>query len=216
MPKNHNKNMSIFIILPPEKSGLNDAFAALCLNSLCTTAIEVDSFYPQLSIIADEFENLCPSAPIAIIERVLKIGRTRGVRLFAFIQDQESLKARYGQISSMFFTNTSILLAMDIRSVDEAEEYSKRSGQRSVVRDSANVPEGNDGYSISLKEEGIPLLRPDEFNRMKKFTCALWKEANPPLILDMIHYKSVDPYVHQIDNVPNAPPEGSFPIKFKF
>lgn len=213
--KNPNKNMSIFIILPPEKSGIIDEAAAIILNTLCTTAIEADSYNPQVTIIADEFENLS-SSPIPIIEKVLKIGRTRGVRLLAFCQDGESLKARYGHLSSMFWTQSAITLAMDIRSVDEAEEYSKRSGQRSVVRDSANVPEGNDGYSISLKEEGIPLLRPDEFNRMEKFTCALWKEANPPLILELIHYKSVDPFVHQIDDVPNAPPEGSFPIKFKF
>ncbi|MBL4761027.1 MAG: type IV secretory system conjugative DNA transfer family protein [Mariprofundaceae bacterium] len=213
--KNPNKNMSVFIILPPEKSGSIDEAAGIILNSLCTTVIEADSFYPQCTIIADEFENLSNS-PIPVIEKVLKIGRTRGIRLMAFCQDGQSLRARYGALSSMFWTQAAITLAMDIKSVDEAEEYSKRSGQRSIMTDSANVSEYNDGYSVSIKEEGIPLLRQDEFNRMPKFTAALWKDANPPLMLDMIHYKMVDPFVLQIDDVPNAPPEGSFPIKFKF
>jgi len=213
--KNPNKPMTVFIILPPEKSGLNDAFAGLCLNSLCTTAIEADRFTPQVTIIADEFENLS-SAPLPTIEKVLKIGRTRGVRLLAMCQDGESLKARYGQMSSMFWTQSSLKIAMDIRSVNEAEDYSKRSGQRSVITDSASVQNNTDEHGVSIKEESIPLLRQDEFIRLPKFTAAVWKDNNPPLILDLVHYKMVDPWMHQIDDVPNAPPEPNLPIKFKF
>lgn len=213
--KNPNKNMSVFIILPPEKTGIIDEASGIILNTLCTAAIEANSYLPQITIIADEFENQS-SGIIPIIERVLKIGRTRGIRIMAFCQDAQSLRARYGQLASMFWTQSAITLAMDVRSVEEAAEYSKRSGQRSIVTDSANVSEDNDGYSVAIKEEGIPLLRQDEFNRMPKFTAALWKEANPVLMLNLIHYRSVDPWVHQIDDVPNAPPEGSFPIKFKF
>ncbi|MEO1748408.1 MAG: type IV secretory system conjugative DNA transfer family protein, partial [Pseudomonadota bacterium] len=180
--KNSDKNITINIILPVEKSGINDQFAGLVLNSLCTLAIEADRFHPQVTIIADEFENLS-SAPIPIIERVLKIGRTRGVRLFAFIQDQESLAARYGQLASMFKTQAAIFMAMDIRSVDEAEEYSKRSGQRAIVTDSANMAEDNSDYGVSVKEEGVPLMRLDAFTRMPKFTAVLFKEQYAPLML---------------------------------
>jgi len=211
--KNKHINVTIFIILPPEKSGLNDVYASLCLSSLCSTAIESDSFEPQTTIIADEFENL---GYMPIMEKVLKIGRTRGLRLFAFIQDKESLKARYGQLSSMFFTNTAILMAMDIRSVDEAKEYSERSGKKATVTDGANIPEDGEDYSVSIKEEGTDLVRLDLFTRLPKFTAVLFKENNPPAILNLIHYKMIDPWRAYIDDVPGAPPEGEFPVKFKF
>jgi len=213
--KNPEKNMTVFIILPPEKSGLIDQAAGIILNTLCTVTIEENRFEPQCTIIADEFENLS-NQPLPIIEKVLKIGRTRGVRLLAMCQDAESLKARYGQMSSMFWTQSSLTIAMDIRSVDEAENYSKRSGQRSIVSDSTNIPDDLDDQSLTVKEEEIPLLRQDEFNRLPKFTAAIWKDNNPPLILNLVHYKQVDPWVHQIDDVPGAPPEPNFPIKFKF
>lgn len=213
--KNPNKYMTIFVILPPEKSGLIDQAAGIILNTLCTVAIEADRFEPQVTIIADEFENLS-SSPLPIVEKVLKIGRTRGVRLMAFCQDAESLKARYGQMSSMFWTQASLHIAMDIRSVTEAEDYSKRSGQRSIMSDSTSVPEDYDENSLTIKEEAIPLMRQDEYNRLPKFTAAVWKDNNPPLILDLVHYKMADPWVRQIDDVPGAPPEPDFPVKFKF
>lgn len=213
--KNPNKNLTVFIILPPEKSGTIDQAAGIILNTLCTVAIEADSFQPQVTIIADEFENMS-AQPIPVIEKILKIGRTRGVRLMAFVQDGQSLKARYGELSSMFWTQSSLRIAMDIRSVDEAEEYSKLSGQRAVVTDSANVSETADEYGVGIKEEAIPLLRPDEFTRMPKFTAVIWKDNNPPLISNLVHYKMVSPWHTQIDDVPGAPPETDFPVKFKF
>ncbi|EFO34081.1 hypothetical protein TRICHSKD4_0570 [Roseibium sp. TrichSKD4] len=212
--KNPNKNVTFHIILPPEKSGINDTFAGLALNSICTTAIEADSFHPQVTIIADEFENLS-TAPIPVIERVLKIGRTRGVRLFAFIQDQESLKARYGQLSSMFWTQAAVFMAMDIRNVEEAEEYSKRAGQRAIVTDSATIPKQGGEFDVSVNEEGIPLIRLDELTRMPKFTAILFKEQNPPLMLDLVHYKQIDPWIYRIDDVPGSPAEGHFPIEYR-
>lgn len=214
--KNPEKNMTVFIIFPPEKSGLIDQAAGVILNTLCTVAIEADRFEPQITIIADEFENISGGQPLPIIEKVLKIGRTRGVRLVAFCQDSESLKARYGHMSSMFWTQSSLTIAMDIRSVSEAEDYSKRSGQRSIISDSTSVPEDYNENNLTIKEEAIPLVRQDEFNRLPKFTAAVWKDNNPPLILDLVHYKQVDPWISQIDDVPGAPPEPNFPIKFRF
>ncbi len=213
--KNPNKNMSIFIILPPEKSGIVDQAAGVILNTLCTIAIEANSYDPPVTIIADEFEAIS-SGPLPVTEKILKIGRTRGLRLMAFVQDWMSLKAKYGDLAYLFKTQCSMMLTMDVKSVDDAEEYSKRSGQRAVVRDSANVSEDGEGFGVTVKEEAIPLLRQDEFNRAPKFTATLFKDAHAPLMLDLIHYKMVNPWVHQIDDIPGAPPEGSFPKKFKF
>jgi len=213
--KNPNRNMTIHIVLPPEKSGLNDAFAGLCLNTLATICIEADSYHPPVTIIADEFESLSPSAGLPIIERVLKVGRSRGCRLMAYVQDLESLRARYGDLTNMFKTQSAIFMAMDVRSVDEAEEYSRRAGQRSVITDTASVDDKTGEISLSIKEEGVPLLRSDELTRMKKFRAIVMKEQYPPQLHDLLHYRCVDPWAFQIDDVPGSPPEGVFEITQK-
>ncbi|MBM1556241.1 type IV secretory system conjugative DNA transfer family protein [Sulfitobacter mediterraneus] len=209
--KTKGKKMTIFIILPAEKSGVNDAYVGLCLNTLLTQAIQANSFEPRLTIIADEFEALS-TGPLPIIERVLKIGRSRGVQLLAFIQAKSGgLEAKYKELAPMFESQSAIHMLWDVRSVKEAEEYSKRAGQRSIVTDSADANRG----SLTVKEEGIPQLRLDQVIQRPKFQAVLFKENNAPMIVDLVHHKAVSPWNSQVDVVPGAPPEPDFKVRFK-
>lgn len=211
--KTKKKKITIFIILPLESNTLNEVYTGLCLNTLLTDCIAANRAEPRVVVIADEFENLS-AGPLPITERVLKTGRTRGVQLHAFVQDLKGLEARYKELTSMFITQSAIFMAFDIRSVKEAEEYSKRAGQQSIVTDAANAPEGGAG-SLSIKEEGIPLMRLDQFTQLPKFQAVLFKEQHPPMIVDLVHYKSVDPWAHLVDDVPGVPAEPDFKIRFK-
>lgn len=209
--KTPGKKMTVFIILPPEKSALNDAYMGLCLNTLLTRCISQNRFNPRVTVIADEFENLS-TGPLPIIEKVLKIGRSRGVQLLAFIQARSGgLEAKYKELAPMFLTQSALHVVWDVRSVSEAEEYSKRAGQRSIVTDTAVAENG----SITVKEEGIPQLRLDQITQLPKYQCILFKEQHPPMIIDMAHYKAVAPWNTQVDAVPGAPPEPEFKVRFK-
>lgn len=212
--KTPGKKITVHIVLPVEKSESNNVFIALCLNTLISQCIEAGRFEPRVTIIADEFENIS-TAPIPIMERLLKAGRTLGIQLFAFIQDLKGLEARYKELTSMFITQSAILMVWDVRSVEDAEMFSKRAGQRSIVTDSASLPNTGGDYSVSVKEEGIPLLRVDQFTQMPKFQAVLFKEQHPPMIVDLVHFKEVDPWVHQIDHVSGALPEPEFRVRYK-
>lgn len=212
--KTPGKKITIHIVLPVEKSESNNVFIALCLNTLISQCIEAGTFEPRVTIIADEFENIS-TAPIPIMERLLKTGRTLGVQLMAFVQDLKGLEARYKELTSMFITQSAILMAWDVRSVEDAELFSKRAGQRSIVTDSYSVPDAGGNPSISIREEGIPVLRVDQFTQMPKFQAVLFKEQHPPMIVDLVHFKEVDPWVHQIDHVAGALPEPDFRVRYK-
>lgn len=211
--KTPGKGMTIFIVLPLESSHMADMYTGLVLDTLANRCIAANRANPRVVIIADEFENLS-RGPLPVVERILKLGRTRGVQLHAFVQDMGGLDARYKELTSMFVSQSAIFMAFDIRSVKDAEMYSKRAGQRSIVTDNASVPDGGTG-SITVREEGIPQMRVDQFTQLPKFQAVLFKENHPPQILDLIHWKQVDPWCHQVDPVPGTPAEPDFKVRFK-
>lgn len=210
--KTPGKKMTVFIVLPPEKSEQTSIYAGLCLNMLITQCIEANRFEPRVTVIADEFENLS-QGPLPIIERVLIIGRTRGVQLLAFVQAiTGGLDVRYKGLTSMFQSQSAIFMAFDVRDESEAERFSKRAGKRSIVKPSGNM--GEETFSLGLQEEGIDLMRIDQFTQMPKFKAVLFKEQNPPMMLDLVHYKQVKPWADQVDPVPGVPEDNDMDIRF--
>lgn len=211
--KTPGKGITVFIVLPLEASHLADLYTGLCVDTLASRCLAANRAEPRVVIIADEFENLS-RGPLPVVERILKLGRTRGVQLHAFIQDLGGLEARYKELTSMFISQSAILMAFDIRSAKDAEMYSKRAGQQSIVTDSASASKHGAG-SLNVKEEGIPLMRQDQFTQLPKFCAVLFKDQHPPMIVDLVHYKAVDPWNALVDDVPGVAPEPDFKVRFK-
>lgn len=216
--KNPEKPTSVFIIVPPEKGLTHGSFAGLTLNALADTCIEANSFEPRVTIVADEFASLC-EGPLPFTLPTLFLGRSRGVQLITYVQDTESY-ARYGREASAFTTQSEVILAWGIRSTKDAEEYSKRSGQRGIVAESGNIPAGMNGaadnrFSLGLNEKAVPHMRPDEFLHLPDFTAVLFHKQYPPLIVPLVSYRMVDPWRDQATPVPGAPPLTDVPVRFK-
>ena len=213
--KNPDKPTTVFIIIPPEKALTHGAFAGLCLNTLIDTCIELDNFEPRVTVVADEFPNLSEGKLPAILP-TLYIGRSRGVQLITYVQDTESY-SRYGREASAFTTQSEIVMAWGIRSTKDAEEYSKRSGQLSIMSESGTIPmAAEDGkYSLGISEKGIPNLRPDEFMHLPDFTAVIFYKQNPPIIVDLVSYRMVDPWCYQATPVPGSPSMTDVPVKFR-
>ncbi|MBS7537745.1 type IV secretory system conjugative DNA transfer family protein [Ancylobacter lacus] len=213
--KNPDRPTTVFLIIPPEKTTLYGPHIGLCMNTLIDLCIEADRFLPQVTVVADEFASLgvMPSAVPALM-----MGRSRGVQLITYVQDTQSY-ARYAKEASAFTTQSEVLIAFSIRSTKDGEEYSKRSGQRSVVVESNSVPlqagspAGN--HSLSLSEKNIPNLRPDEFLQLPDFTAAVFFKQHPPLIVDLVSFRAVAEWRQHAEPMPGAPPLKDLPVKYR-
>ena len=216
--KRPGKGMTVHFIVPPGKSTTHGSYVGLALNTLATICMDEGSFTPRVTIIADEFESLS-SGELPFVERLLKMGRSVGINLISIVQERAGYKTRYRDKASMFETQQELVLAWGIRSVEDAEYYAKRAGKRSVMTESATVAGGSETPappSLGIKEEGIPLFRADEFLQMPDFTAVAFYKQNPPLILDLVHYKMTDRGARYGDPVPGSLPEADFPVRFKF
>jgi type IV secretory pathway TraG/TraD family ATPase VirD4 len=211
--KSPGKPMSVYIIVPAEKANQYGGHVGLCLNALIDCCIEADRFEPRVTVVADEFA-ACGVLPSAL--PTLFLGRSRGVQLITYVQDVNSY-SRYGEEASAFTTQAECVLAFSIRSVEDGENYSKRAGQRSVMTETTNsqwdyVATG--AVSVGLAEKGEPILRSDEFLHLPDFTAALFYKQNPPLIVDLVSYRSVEGWREYVKPMPGAPPLKDLPIKY--
>jgi type IV secretory pathway TraG/TraD family ATPase VirD4 len=213
--KNPKTPTTIFLIIPPEKSVTYGSFVGLCVNSLIDCCIEADRFEPRVTVILDEFANISEGKLPAILP-TLYIGRSRGVQLITYVQDTESY-SRYGRESSAFTTQSEVVVAWSIRSAKDAKDYSERSGMRSEITESisTSLREADGKYSISLTEKAVPNLRIDEVMHLDDFKGLLIYRQNPPMKIDLVSYRSVDPWHSYAKPMLGAPPLKQIPLKYK-
>lgn len=202
---------SVFIVVPPEKMTLYGAFVGLCLNTLVEACIEADRFAPRVTVVADEFASL-GVLPCAL--PTLYLGRSRGVQLVSYVQDIESY-SRYGKEASAFTTQSEVTIAWGIRSTRDAEDYSKRSGQRSIMAESIGLPREGHQAALSLGEKAVPNLRPDELLQLPAYTAVVFHKQNPAILVDLVSYRAIEPWRYQAGPVPGAPPLQALPVKYR-
>ncbi|WP_346894821.1 type IV secretory system conjugative DNA transfer family protein [uncultured Roseibium sp.] len=213
------KPMTVFIVTDPGKSETHGSYAGAVIEVLMDMAIDADSFEPRVTFLLDEFANLS-KGPIPSVLPALFIGRSRGAQLISYVQDTMSYQSRYGDEASAFTTQSEVIMAWSIRSVKDAEEYSKRAGKRAVVTENYNLPDGGirnyaDRFSLSVSEKAIDLRRPDDFLQLADFKAVLFFKQQAPQFLDLVSYRMIEPWVHQAGTVPGAPPLNDLPITFK-
>lgn len=210
--KRPGKPIAIHIIIPPEKADLVSEWAGLVLHVFITHCIEANSYFPRVKIEADEFENISQGELVSVI-RTLKIGRSRGVDIAAYVQDLGGLRAKYPKNFTAFLTQFASTLVWNVKNPEDSELWSKRAGQKAIVSENISLGDPSDDYSVNLKEEAVPYLRPDEIMNLPKFTALLVREQTSALI-DLVHYNSVEPWKTQIDPVPGAPKEPALKTRF--
>jgi len=205
--------VTINLIIPPGKSDIYGRHIGLVLDALATTALEASRFAPRVTLLLDEFEMLFDGVwPTA--ERILKTGRSAGVNMITAVQETAGFSA-YGDKASMWTTQPELVMAWGIRSTSDAEDYAKRAGKRSIVPISGGAKTDEHSLSYSMKEEGIDLMRIDEFMQMGPYRAAVFYKQNPLLLVDLVHVKSVDGWAQHIPEMPDAQPEPAMPLRFK-
>lgn len=214
------KPMTILLVTDPTQSETHGIAAGLALEVLTNIALQANSFEPRVTIIADEFANLSKGALPSMLP-TLYVGRSLGVQLITYVQDTSSYEDRYGKEASAFTTQCEVTIISKCSDVDDAENYSKRSGQISVMSESLNLPQGmesdpNKSYSVTLSEQGIPRLRADDFLHLDNFKAAVFYKQLPAVMFDLVSYRQVLPWRDQAGTVPDAPPQDELPIRFQF
>lgn len=216
--KKSGKGITIHVVIPPEKYISHGSFGGICLNSLVMPCIKANSFEPRVTILADEFQLLSNGGALPFVMPTLQIGRSRGVQLITLVQDTSGYKICYGDDASAFTTQSEIVMAWGIRSVTDAEEYSKRIGPKSVMTESGSVPmlaDANGSHSLTINEQGVPIYRPDELMQLPKFTAIMYHQQDPIKLINLVSYRSVSPWCDLADPVPGSPPLTDIPVKFK-
>jgi type IV secretory pathway TraG/TraD family ATPase VirD4 len=212
---------TIFIVLPPEKAETHGSYVGAVIDVFVEAAIEADSFEPRVTFLLDEFANLIKNGPLPSIITCLYIGRSRGAQLVIYVQTGASVKARYGDEASAFTSQAEVTMAWAIRDYQDAELYSKRSGNRAIMAHNYNLPEKSTGqgahqYSQGVSEKAVPIMRPEEFMQLPDFTAALFYKQQPVQVVELISYRQVLPWARQAGVDPSAPKAKPLPIKFRF
>ena len=119
----------------------------------------------QIDWLLDEFAN-CP--PLADIEALVSVARSRGMRFHFFIQSFSQLDNVYGKEVAQIILDNCGLIYLKTNTQDIAEQISKRLGKRtrssSSISQSLNLLDYNGNKSTSLMARD--LLTPDEVKQL--------------------------------------------------
>lgn len=119
----------------------------------------------QIDWLLDEFAN-CP--PLADIEAIVSVARSRGMRFHFFIQSFAQLNNVYGKDVAQIILDNCGLVYLKTNTQDTAEEISKRLGKQTIesnsISQSVSLIDYNGNKSTSLMARD--LLTPDEIKQL--------------------------------------------------
>lgn len=213
------KPMTIILVTDPTTTSTKGAAAGLALDVLTNISLQAQRFEPRVTILADEFASLSKGV-LPSIEPTLFLGRDYGTQLITYVQDTSSFEP-YGKNASAFTSQAEIVMAWKCSNIKDAEEYSKKSGIKSVMTENMNLShksgvDNDNSYSIGMSEKGLPRMRADEFLHMEDYKAALFYKQIPTVVIDLISYQQVLPWRDQAGVIPDSQPTEELPIKFDF
>ena len=213
------KNMSVFIMAPPEKiNGPYGAWMGLVVNTLINAVMRARKMHPRCTFILDEFANLSPG-PLPSIIPALYVGRSYGCQLWPMIQNRDSLK-RYGDEWSAFESQSEIITCWGIRTNEDARWVEEKSAQFSAVTESPSLPVADDTaaadgrYSIGLSEKGLPVIRRDQATQLPDYTQIIFFKNRSVSVGDLVSFRAVDPWRAQVTPLPGDENEPELPVRF--
>ena len=139
----------------------------------------------RIDWLLDEFAN-CP--PLADVESIVSVARSRGMRFHFFIQSFAQLNNVYGKDVAQIILDNCGLVYLKTNTQETAELISKRLGKRTIrtnsVSESINL---NDSKSTSLISRD--LLTPDEIKQLH-YKMIIFPTIGYPIFRDTILYKN--------------------------
>lgn len=146
----------------------------------------------QIDFILDEFAN-CP--PLADIEAIVSVARSRGMRFHFFIQSFAQLDNVYGKDVAQIILDNCGLVYLKTNTQETAEAISKRLGKRTIeqssVSQSISLTNYNGNKSTSLMARD--LLTPEEVKQLH-YKMIIFPIIGFPIIRDTILYNKFKCY----------------------
>jgi type IV secretion system protein VirD4 len=146
----------------------------------------------QIDWLLDEFAN-CP--PLADIEAIVSVARSRGMRFHFFIQSFAQLNNVYGKDVAQIILDNCGLVYLKTNTQDTAEEISKRLGKKTIesnsISQSVSLTDYNGNKSTSLMARD--LLTPDEIKQLH-YKMIIFPIIGYPIFRDTILYTKFSCY----------------------
>ena len=147
----------------------------------------------QIDWILDEFAN-CP--PLADIEAMVSVARSRGMRFHFFIQSFSQLYNVYGKDVAQIILDNCGLIYLKTNTQETAEAISKRLGKKTIetnsVSQSVSLNNYNGNRSTSLIARD--LLTPDEVKQLH-FKTIIFPIIGYPIFRDTVIYNKFSCYL---------------------
>lgn len=146
----------------------------------------------QIDWLLDEFAN-CP--PLADIEALVSVARSRGMRFHFFIQSFSQLDNVYGKEVAQIILDNCGLIYLKTNTQDTAEQISKRLGKTTIssssISQSLSLLDYNGNKSTSLMARD--LLTPDEVKQLH-YKTIIFPIIGYPIFRDTVMYDKFSCY----------------------
>lgn len=146
----------------------------------------------QIDWLLDEFAN-CP--PLADIEALVSVARSRGMRFHFFIQSFSQLDNVYGKEVAQIILDNCGLIYLKTNTQDTAEQISKRLGKTTIssnsISQSLSLTDYNGNKSTSLMARD--LLTPDEVKQLH-YKTIIFPIIGYPVFRDTVMYNKFSCY----------------------
>ena len=146
----------------------------------------------QIDWLLDEFAN-CP--PLADIEALVSVARSRGMRFHFFIQSFSQLDNVYGKEVAQIILDNCGLIYLKTNTQDTAEQISKRLGKTTISSSSISQSisllyyNGNKSTSLMARD----LLTPDEVKQLH-YKTIIFPIIGYPIFRDTVMYNKFSCY----------------------
>lgn len=188
---------ALFIIVPDEDKvyfTLVTIIVGLLYKELVKLANSKENkkFPVQIDWLLDEFAN-CP--PLADIEALVSVARSRGMRFHFFIQSFSQLDNVYGKEVAQIILDNCGLIYLKTNTQDTAEQISKRLGKTTIssssISQSLSLLDYNGNKSTSLMARD--LLTPDEVKQLH-YKTIIFPIIGYPIFRDTVMYDKFSCY----------------------
>jgi type IV secretion system protein VirD4 len=146
----------------------------------------------QIDFLLDEFAN-CP--PLADIEAIVSVARSRGMRFQFFIQSLSQLDNVYGKEVAQIILDNCGLVYLKTNTQETAEAISKRLGKKTIesssISQSVSLINYNGNKSTSLI--GRDLLTPEEVKQLH-YKTIIFPIIGYPFLRDTVVYQKIKCY----------------------
>ncbi len=183
------KPTAMYVIVPDEDKTyyvLVTIIVGLLYRELTKLANEQEKKILPVKIdwLLDEFAN-CP--PLADIEAVVSVARSRGMRFHFFIQSFAQLNNVYGKDVAQIILDNCGLVYLKTNTQETAELISKRLGKQTIQSSSVSESSNNSNGSKSTSLISRDLLTPDEIKQLH-YKMIIFPTKGYPIFRDTILY----------------------------